>query len=75
MRKGPQLTITSFQVVVVESNVSPEPPLLQTEESWFPLLLLIRCVFWTTLHCPSLDMPQGPHWLSCSEGAKAEHGN
>jgi len=50
---NPHLTTTSFQVV----KVSPEPPLLQTKQSQFPQLLLVRPVqlmFQTRIHTYSL---------------------
>jgi len=40
----PHLTTTSFQVVGEYDKVSPEPPLLQTEEPQLPQLLLLRLV-------------------------------
>ena len=38
------LTTTSFQVVVETDKVSPQPPLLQTEQLQFPQPLLIRFI-------------------------------
>ena len=38
------LTTTFFQVVVESNKVSPEPSLLQTEQSQFPQAFLIRLV-------------------------------
>ena len=38
------LSTTYFQVVIESNKVSPEPPLLQNEQSQFPLLLLVRLV-------------------------------
>jgi len=38
-------TTISFQVVVNSDKVSPQPPLLQSKQSQFPQLLLIRLVF------------------------------
>ena len=38
----PQLTTTSLQAVIESNKVSPEPPLLQTEQSQLLQLLLIR---------------------------------
>ena len=40
----PQLTTTSLQVVIESNKVSPEPPLLQTEQSQLPQPLPIRLV-------------------------------
>jgi len=53
----PHPTTSSFQVVVESNEISPEPPLLQTEQSQFPQLLPIRLVLRIPhqLHCPSLD--------------------
>jgi len=55
------LIITFLQEVVECNEVSSEPPLLQTEQSQLPQLLLIRLVFQTPYQfcCPSLDMFQG----------------
>ena len=53
------LFTASFQVIV-ESKVSPQPPLLQTKQTQLPQLFLIRPVL-QTLHqpcCPSLDTLQ-----------------
>ncbi|KAK4813860.1 hypothetical protein QYF61_001958 [Mycteria americana] len=47
------LTTTSFQVVVENDKVSPQPPFLQTEQQQFPQLLLTL----HQLHC-SLDALQ-----------------
>jgi len=57
----PYLTTTSFLVIIESSKVSPEPPLLQTEQFQFPQLLRIRLGLQIPhqLHCPSLDMLQG----------------
>jgi len=38
------ITTPSFQVVVESDKVSPQSPLLQTEQPHFPQLLLIRLV-------------------------------
>ena len=56
-----QLTTTSLQVVIESNMVSPEPPLLQTEQSQLLQPLLIRPVLQTPhqLCCPPLDMLQG----------------
>ena len=58
---GPQLTTTSLQVVIESNKVSPEPPILQTEQSQLLLPLLIRPVLQTPhqLCCPPLDTLQG----------------
>ena len=58
---NPHLTMTSFQAVAESSEVSPEPPLLQAEQSELPQLLPIRLVLQTPhqLCCPSLDTLQG----------------
>ena len=45
----PHLATTSFQVTVGSDKVSPEPPLLQTEQSQLLQLLPIRPVL-QTLH-------------------------
>ena len=57
----PHLTRTSFQGVVERDKASPEPSLLQTKQSQFPQLLLVRLVLQTTnqLCCLSLNMLQG----------------
>ena len=57
----PLLITTSLQEVVECNEVSSESPLLQTEQSQLPQLLLIRLVLQTShqFHCPSLDMLQG----------------
>jgi len=54
------LTTTSFQVVVESEEVSPQPPLLQTEQPQLLQSLPIRLVLQTPLQprCPSLDMLQ-----------------
>ena len=46
---GLHLATTSFQAVVESNEVSPEPPLLQTEQSQFPQPIPIRFVL-QTLH-------------------------
>ena len=46
-RLTPQLTTTSLQVVIESNEVSPEPPLLQTEQSQLLQPLLIRPVLQT----------------------------
>jgi len=53
----PQLTTTSLQVVKESNEVSPEPPLLQTEQSQLLQPLLVRPVLQTPhqLCCPSLN--------------------
>jgi len=54
------LTTTTFQGVVEGKKISPEPPLLQTKQSQFPQLLLIRSELQPPhhLHCYSLDTLQ-----------------
>jgi len=54
------LTTTSFQAVLESNKVSPQPPLLQTEQPWFLQLLLIRLVLQTLqqLRCLFLDTVQ-----------------
>ncbi|KAK4823572.1 hypothetical protein QYF61_003576 [Mycteria americana] len=54
------LSTTSFQVVTESNKVSPQPPFLQTKQSQFPQLFLIRLVLQTLhqLRCPSLDTLQ-----------------
>ena len=44
---NPHLTTTPFQVVVESNKVSPESPLLHTEQSQFPQPLPIRLVLQT----------------------------
>ena len=55
------LITTSLQEVVECNNISSEPPLLQTNQTQLPQLLLIRFVLQTAhqLCCPPLDMLQG----------------
>ena len=38
------LTTNSFQVVVENDKVPPQPPLFQIKQPQFPQLLLTRCV-------------------------------
>jgi len=66
----PQLATASFQVVAESNKVSPES--LQTKQSQFPQLLLLRLVFQTPhqLHCPSLDMHQGLNIFLVARGPK-----
>jgi len=68
----PLLITTSLQEVVEYNEVSPEPPLLQTEESQLPQPLLIRLVFQTPdqFCCPSLDIFQGPSVFLVGRGPK-----
>jgi len=51
------LTTTSLQLVVESDKVSPQPPLLQTEQPQLPQLLLIRLVLQTPHQprCPPLQ--------------------
>ena len=53
----PHLATASLQVVVESNNISPEPPLLQSEQSQLPQLLCVRLVLQTPrqLRCPSLN--------------------
>jgi len=55
-----QLTTTSLQVVLETNKVTPEPALLQTEQSHLLQPLLMRPVLQTPhqLCCPSLDVLQ-----------------
>ena len=46
-RADPRLTTISLQEVVGSNKFSPEPPLLQTEQSWLPQPLPIRSVLQT----------------------------
>jgi len=48
-KTDPHFTTISLQVVVESNKVSPEPPLLQTEQCQFPQPLLIRLVLQTPL--------------------------
>ncbi|KAK4827170.1 LOW QUALITY PROTEIN: hypothetical protein QYF61_015132 [Mycteria americana] len=67
-----RLTTTSFQVVVENDKVSPQPPLLQTKQPQFPQPLLIRLLL-QTLHqlcCPSLDPLQHLNVLLVVRGPK-----
>jgi len=63
---------TCLQAVVERDKVSPEPPLLQTEQSWFPQLFPIRSVLQTPhqLRYPSLDMLQGLNVFPVVRGLK-----
>ena len=57
------LTATFFHVVAESEKVSPQPPLLQTNQSQFLQLLLIRLVL-QTLHqprCSSLERESQNH--------------
>ena len=69
---GPHLATTSFQEVVKNNKVSPEPPHLQTEQSQLPQPFLIRPVLQTPhqLHCPSLDTLQGLSVFLVVRGSK-----
>jgi len=69
------LVTTSFQVALESDKVSPEPPLLQTKQSQFPQLFLIRLVCQTPyeLHCPSSNTFQGLSISLVLEGPKTEH--
>jgi len=66
------LATFSFQGVTESSKVSPEPPLLQTEQSQFPQLLHIRAVLQTPqqLCCSSLNSFQGLSILLRLRGPK-----
>jgi len=66
------LTTTSFQVAVESDKVSPQPPLLQTEQPQLPQPLLIRLVLQTLhqLHCSSLDMLQQLNVFLVVKGSK-----
>jgi len=57
---NPHLTTPSFQVAVESDKVSPQPPLLQTEQPQLPQPLPISFVLQTLQEpcCPSLDMLQ-----------------
>ena len=57
----PQLTSISLQVVIESNKVSPELPLLQTEQSQLLQHLLVRPELQTPhqLCCPPLDTLQG----------------
>ena len=72
----PLLTTASLQAVVECNEVSPEPPLLQTEQSQLPQPLLIRLVLQTPhqFRCPSLDTLQGLNVFLWAPGTKTEHG-
>jgi len=68
----PHFATVFFQAIVESSKVSPEPPLLQTQQSQLPQTIPIRLVLQTPhqLHFPSLDTLQGlstaPQYLRCS---------
>ena len=70
----PQLTTTSLQVVIESNKVSPEPPLLQTEQSQLLQPLFIRPVLQTPhqLCCPPLDMLQGLNVFLTVRGLKLD---
>ena len=70
---GPHFAATSFQVVVESNKVSPEPPLLQTEQSQLPRLFLIRLVLPSSASLPFSGHVPGPQCLPCSKEPKAEH--
>ena len=69
---NPHLTTASFQFTVKSDKVSLEPSLLQTEQSQFPQLLLIRVVLQTPR---SFTVLLWAHFSTsiCSEGPKTEH--
>ena len=70
------LLITIPLQEVVECNeVSPEPPLLQTEQSQLPQLLLIRLVLQTPHQfcCASLETFQGPNIFLVVRGNSQQH--
>ncbi|KAK4823878.1 hypothetical protein QYF61_007826 [Mycteria americana] len=56
----PHLSTASFQAVVENDEVSPQPPFLQAKQPQFPQPLLIRLLLQTLhqLRCPSLDTLQ-----------------
>ena len=68
----PLLLTASLQEAVECSEVSSEPPLLQTEQSQLPQLLLIRLVLQTPHQfcCPSLDTFQGLNVFLVLRGPK-----
>ena len=68
---NPHLTAASFQTVVKSDKVSPEAPLLQTEQSQFPQLLPIRLALQILqFHCPSLDTLQSLDVFLVVRGSK-----
>ena len=69
-RPTPHLTTTSFQGAVESDKVSPQPPLLQTEQPQLPQPLLSRLVLQTPPQprCPSLDTLQPLHVLLVASG-------
>ena len=73
-KADPHLTTTNFQRVVECKKVSPEPLLLQPEQSEFPQLFPIDlCSRLLTVWLPFSGHVPGPQCLSCSEGPKTEH--
>ena len=55
-------------------KVPPEPPLLQTKQSYIPQLHLIRCALDpSSTSLPFSQHSSGPQCLSYSEGPKTEH--
>ena len=62
-KTDPHLSTSSLQVVVESDKVSPEPPLLQAEQSQFPQPFLIAEVLQPSDHLsgPSLDPLQEFH--------------
>ena len=69
----PHLSTISLQIVIESDKVSPEPPLLlQTKQSLFPQLLLIRLVLQTPcqVFCPSLDTLQALNVFFVVRGSK-----
>jgi len=69
---NPHLTTTSCQGAVESEKVSPQPPLLQTEQPQLPQPLLIRLVLQPPPQprCPALDMLQPLSVLLVVRGPK-----
>ena len=71
----PNLSTTSFRVVIVINKVSPEPPLLQTEQSQLPQPLLVKACAPdpSPASLPFSGRSTMPQCLSCSERPETEH--
>jgi len=71
----PNLSTTSFRVVIVINKVSPEPPLLQPEQSQLPQPLLVKACAPdpSPASLPFSGRSTMPQCLSCSERPETEH--
>jgi len=73
-KADPHLTTAYFQDITERNKVSPEPPLLQTEQSQLPQPLPKNlCFSILTALLPFYRPAPGRQCLSCSEGPQIEH--